>query len=307
MSPVLPAAPDQSSCRDDACAHCLIGGFASRCGCAPPALITLGRSGFSAGMLSVKALEDGFAQILADLESLTPLQLLQRYQLLPAVVRQLAQQQAIIAVQQFPAEEEASIISQLFKGASIAPPAHLDSKGQWLADLPAELRGSMQKRFDQVCWNYWLEQNYANEVEALFLERRAGLERLVYRVLRLRDQGVAEELYLCLLEGESSFAELATRFSKGDERFWGGLTGPVAVGQIDPRLRERLLRLGSGQIAPPLRLDCWVLILQMEQRLPASLTPAVRQQLLQELFERDLQQAVQEITPLQASWIPSDG
>jgi hypothetical protein len=50
-----------------------------------------------------------------------------------------------------------------------------------------------------------------------------------------------------------------------------------------------------------------VLILQMERRLPASLSAAVRQQLLQELFERDLQQAVEAITPLQASWIPTDG
>ena len=64
------------------------------------------------------------------------------------------------------------------------------------------------------------------------LERRAGLERLVYRVLRLRDQGVAEELYLSLLEGESSFAELATRFSKGLMPWTGYRSEEIAYSRV---------------------------------------------------------------------------
>jgi hypothetical protein len=50
-----------------------------------------------------------------------------------------------------------------------------------------------------------------------------------------------------------------------------------------------LQRLTVGDLHPPIQLDQCFLILRLEHRQPASLNEATRQQLLQELFQQDLQ------------------
>ncbi len=138
-----------------------------------------------------------------------------------------------------------------------------------------------------------LEAHYGQQIEAFFLERRAALEQVVFGLIRLQQVGAAEELFLRLSDDGADFGELAQSFSQGQERLSRGVVGPMAVGQLHPRIAAALAQLQPGQLHPPVELDPFMLLLRLEHREPASLNDPTRQQLLQELLERDLASTVE--------------
>jgi parvulin-like peptidyl-prolyl isomerase len=137
-----------------------------------------------------------------------------------------------------------------------------------------------------------MENHYGQQVEAYFLQRQPQLEQVVFRTIRLRQQGLAEELYLRLIDNEESFGNLASRYSIGDERFTRGLVGPLPISQPHPNVRAVLERLKIGDVSPPFVADNTILLLRLEHRIPARLDEAMRQQLLQELLQPDLEATV---------------
>ena len=144
-----------------------------------------------------------------------------------------------------------------------------------------------------------LEARYGHQVEPFFLERRTALEQVVFSLLRLEHLHAAEELYLRLSDDGADFGQLARSFSLGQERLSGGLVGPMAVGQLHPRIAAALGRLQPGQVHPPVDVEPYQLVLRLEHREPACLSDALRQQLLNELLERELASTVEAQVQLQ--------
>jgi parvulin-like peptidyl-prolyl isomerase len=108
-------------------------------------------------------------------------------------------------------------------------------------------------------------------------------------MMRLERLGLAEELYLRLLDDGASFGNLAETHALGDERHTRGIVGPMPLEQPHPRIRQALARLAPGELHPPFQVDTAVLVLRLERRLPARLEEPMRQQLLRELLEQDLE------------------
>lgn len=152
-----------------------------------------------------------------------------------------------------------------------------------------------------------LEARYGNQVEPFFLERRAALEQVVFSLIRLQQLHAAEELYLRLSDDGADFGELARRFSQGQERLSGGLVGPMPVGQLHPLIATALGRLQAGQVHPPVEVDPYQLVLRLEHREPASLTDGLRQQLLNELLQRELDSTVEAQVQAQLEQLQHDG
>jgi parvulin-like peptidyl-prolyl isomerase len=138
-----------------------------------------------------------------------------------------------------------------------------------------------------------LEARYGSQVEAFFLQRRAALEQVVFGLIRLQQLSTAEELYLRLSDDGADFGELASRFSLGNERLSRGLVGPMAVGQLHPRLAAALAQLQPGELHPPLQLDPHLLLLRLEHREPARLDGPLRAQLLQEMLQGEVASTVE--------------
>lgn len=151
-----------------------------------------------------------------------------------------------------------------------------------------------------------LDARYGHQVEPFFLERRTALEQVVFSLLRLEQLHAAEELYLRLSDDGADFAQLARSFSLGQERLSGGLVGPLAVGQLHPRIAAALGRLQPGQVHPPVDVEPYQLVLRLEHREPASLSDALRQQLLNELLERELASTVEAQVQLQLEHLPRE-
>jgi parvulin-like peptidyl-prolyl isomerase len=187
----------------------------------------------------------------------------------------------------FSAEEEPVVLSRLWEG--MPGPVAPDLEGDWIATQPELMQGPLRDRWNQIRLQKWIENHYLDRLEPYFLERRADLEQVVYGMIRLRNQGAAEELYLRLIDDGADFGTLARTHSLGEERFTRGLVGPMLISQPHPTIRAVLDKLTLGEVHPPFRVDNWVLLVQMEHRQPASLSDATRLQLYNELFQKDLE------------------
>lgn len=205
------------------------------------------------------------------------------------ILRQLARDSLLRRLREsvsFSAEEEPLVLRTLWEGVPAEPPASLATN--WLAAVPEALRGPLAQRWDLLRQQKWIEEAYHDRLEPYFLERRADLEQVVYGMIRLKQQGAAEELYLRLLDDAADFGDLARQYSLGEERFTRGLVGPMLISQPHATIRSALNSLTVGEIHPPFRVDQWVLLVQMEHRQPARLNDATRLQLYNELFEQDI-------------------
>lgn len=140
------------------------------------------------------------------------------------------------------------------------------------------------RRFQRYRWN--------DEVEQQFLRRKAELDQVVYSLLRVSEQSLAEELHHRLLAGEDDFAVLAGRHSEGKERLSRGVVGPLPIAAAHPEIAGRLRVGRPGQLWPPFRVaNVWVLI-RLEEQLPARLNSETRSRMMGELLEAWLKERI---------------
>ena len=81
--------------------------------------------------------------------------------------------------------------------------------------------------------------SFGNQAEARFLQRKEALDQVTYSLLRVKDSGIAHELYLQLEAGEASFESLASNHSEGPEKRSSGRVGPGSLMRAHPQLRHR--------------------------------------------------------------------
>jgi parvulin-like peptidyl-prolyl isomerase len=234
----------------------------------------------------------GLQERLKQFDGLSIPQLLDRLQALKPIARELVIAGLLDSVSFHP-DEHPALIQQLWKGLSCEPPSSLDSEEQWLKGAPESSHSALRERYKALKMQKFLERHYGDQLEPYFLQRRADLEQVVYSVIRIESQGIAEELYLSLLDDEHDFGVLAEKYSTGEERYTRGLVGPMVVTQPHPQIRKALSSLKVGELHAPIRLDRWFLLLKLEHRLAARLDEAQRQKLLQEMFEQELDQQLQ--------------
>ena len=146
------------------------------------------------------------------------------------------------------------------------------------------------------------QRQFRPKAEARFLDRKTELDRVVYSLLRLKDQGLARELYLRIDEEEASFADLAATYAEGPEQSTRGIVGPVALTQAHPVLAERLRTATPGQLLEPFRIEGWWVVVRLEQLTPAVFDQATASQMTQELLDQWLNEEVERrIAPIRAS------
>lgn len=131
----------------------------------------------------------------------------------------------------------------------------------------------------------WLRRRYREEAELRFLERKLDLDQVVYSVLRVKEQGLAEELHQRIREQEADFSDLAEGFSLGPERNSRGQIGPVALTAGSAELAAKLRVSRPGQLWQPFRLEDQWWVLRFERLIPAQLDPRTRGRMIEELFQ----------------------
>ncbi|MBD2105124.1 peptidylprolyl isomerase [Leptolyngbya sp. FACHB-261] len=223
-------------------------------------------------------------------EEIVPL--LASYQMLPRLLREIVIDQAIEPFSCTP-EETALACQQFAEQNQITSEA---SREVWLKRYgmtPSQLealaiRSLRIEKFKQAIWG--------TKLESYFVHRKPQLDRVIYSLLRVKDLGIAQELYFRIQEREQAFADLAREYSQGPEAQTGGLIGPAELSTPHPSLAQMLSSGQPGQLWPPTRLGEWFVLVRLEKLLPAQLDASMGQRLLNELYETWLQERLAQVS-----------
>ncbi|MGB7439862.1 MAG: peptidylprolyl isomerase [Coleofasciculaceae cyanobacterium] len=140
-------------------------------------------------------------------------------------------------------------------------------------------------------------KTWGHKVPSYFLSRKRQLDRVIYSSIRVKNMGVAQELYFRIEERKQPFAELASQYSQVS----GGLTGPIELSNLPKPLAEILSISKPGQLWSPIPTSEWLVILRLEKLIPAQLDEAMHQRLLNELFKTWLQKQLEEFIRLMSN------
>ncbi len=224
--------------------------------------------------------------------------LLNKYRLIPQIAREIIIDQAVAKIEVTEDQLKQSRL-QFYQTHQIANPEQLTGwlKQQKMTTEQLEhllLRDLQIERYKQQTW--------ANQVESYFLQYKEKYDRIVYSLIRVKDIGLAKELYFRIAEEENTFAELAKDYSQGGESGTGGLIGPVELTTPHPNIAQILRHSQEGQLWPPITVGDWIVIVRLEQYISAQLDDATRSRLLNELFQNWLieesNKVVNYLTPL---------
>ncbi|ABB25091.1 conserved hypothetical protein [Synechococcus sp. CC9902] len=140
------------------------------------------------------------------------------------------------------------------------------------------------------------EKQFGPGLEEVFLSSKGAHDQVIYSILRVRDAGLAQELWIRLEENEGPFTELAASFGEGPEASHKGLMGPTAMGSIYPQELAQLLRsLRPGEIHPPRQLGEWLILIRLEVLTPARFDKQMRTFLLHKQLDTFLDARVKRI------------
>ena len=228
-------------------------------------------------------------------EDLVPL--LTQYQMLPKLAQEILTDKAIAEIK-CSEEENTRIFEQFCQQNQLTSEEQVQ---QWL-DKQGLNREQLQNLITKkLRIDKYKQETWGDQVDAHFIKRKSQLDRVVYSLIRVEKPEVAQELYFRIKDNENTFSALAMEYSQGTEAQTGGLIGPVEINAPHPKIAQILATCQPGQLVPPTRVGEWIVIIRLENYLSAKLDNPMRQRMLDELFGRWLNEAIQQ----KVSFLPS--
>jgi parvulin-like peptidyl-prolyl isomerase len=218
--------------------------------------------------------------------------LLQKYWMLPQLQRELildAELDPIVCSQ----EETFSAYKAFYQKYQINSD---DDRAAWLERNKCTLAQFEHSVLRTIKLDRFKQTTFGGKVDSYFLQRKAQLDRAVYSLLRVKDPHLAQELFFRIQDKEATFTELAKQYSGGQEAENGGMVGPHELSVPHPLLAQKLSSLKPGQIAPPLQVVDWFVLVRLEKYLPAQLDKSMRARLIDELYEQWMQERINRLS-----------
>ena len=221
-------------------------------------------------------------------EDLVPL--LTQYQVLPKLAQEILTDKAIANIQ-CSEEENTQIFNQFCQQNQLDSEAKVQ---EWL-DKQGMNREQLQNLITKkLRIDRYKEETWSDQVDAYFIKRKSQLDRVVYSLIRVEKPEVAQELYFRIKDDQNAFSALAMEYSQGTEAQTGGLIGPVEINAPHPKIAQILATCQPGQLVPPTRVGEWIVIVRLENYISAKLDRPMRQRMMDELFNRWLNESVQQ-------------
>jgi len=223
--------------------------------------------------------------------STSELEVLERYGVTADALRRRLVSNLVNAVS-FPEDTMAAVVSELLEDLAIPPPHPARIEPEWLATLSDETRLALVDSWEDLRLRHWIETHFTDQVEQIFLERAADYDRYVYECIQVADAELAGNLHRLVQLSASNLADLAASYSEGPERWTRGVVGPVPAAELPQELRVLFSTLQPGAVSAPIPVAGQHHIVRVLHHFSATLDQTLRQQLLWELFEQELEAEV---------------
>ena len=147
----------------------------------------------------------------------------------------------------------------------------------WMALITRELK-----------WDKWCMQEFKDSLINYYHQRKPYLDKFLYSLIRVKNQGLGQELYLRIKNKESDFYLVAKEFSEGIEKKSGGLIGPVNLNKQHPSIKNILIASENNQLWPPKKINDWWVIIRLEKKIITSFNTELKIKLSRELGEKHI-------------------
>ena len=147
---------------------------------------------------------------------------------------------------------------------------------------------SRAKQYDEILRvakiNLKAVQMFKKDAPKKYQENIHDYTNIIYSIMRVSSKASAQEFYFQIVNGESSFSELASIYSEGFEKDTKGLIGPVPLSQPHPALSQKLKLIKPKEIIEPFYFgDKWI-IAQLENLNKIEYSPSIENKICMELF-----------------------
>lgn len=213
-----------------------------------------------------------------QLDAPTLVKMLSQYQLLPRLTQRLIIEDAIAGIDYDPEQIYRSFCERQALST-------VTDQNTWLEQNQLTLEELMENLVFSDRINRFKEDKWGHQVESYFLRRKSSLDQVRYSFIRVQDAGIAQELFFRIQDDGDNFDTLARQYSEGSESELGGKAGPVMLDECHPTIAQMLSVSQSGQLSAPTPIDYWMVILRLDELIPAKLGGPMRHQLLDELFQ----------------------
>jgi parvulin-like peptidyl-prolyl isomerase len=131
---------------------------------------------------------------------------------------------------------------------------------------------------------------FEKQIEPLFAQNRLRYEQVVLYQILVSSAQLARELFYQIQEAEISFYEAAHLYDQDpDRRRRCGFEGLISRAALLPEFATAIFNVPWGQVVPPIATAAGHHLLMVEAVLPPELTPAVREEIQQALFDQWLE------------------
>ena len=132
----------------------------------------------------------------------------------------------------------------------------------------------------------YAQQNFENQIESYFLERKDFLDEYTFNIIRLRNKDLSYELYFKIESEESDFIKLSEKYSYYSELYPKGIFGPKNLQGMNPLIVNKLIIASPGELIEPFQVDKWWIILKLINKKEAKLDKSTSNILLMEIFNK---------------------
>jgi len=149
----------------------------------------------------------------------------------------------------------------------------------------------------RICRELKLEKlkraKFDKQVESEFLRRKSEFDMVEFSLIQTRNGTLAQELFFQIRDGESTFADLATKFSEGTERKTRGVVGPIKLSALPDSVSQLLRQKKPKTVLDPMKIGERFWVVRVENFCEARLTDDVCAEIRESLFSNWLKTSVQ--------------
>ncbi len=134
------------------------------------------------------------------------------------------------------------------------------------------------------------EHLFGATVDGAYVSNRDNYRRVALSQILVTDLATAWKIVQILREGQASFCALALEHSKGQQsQENGGFVGVRYLVELIPEIAKPLTEAKEGEIIGPVQTKVGYHVMRVEKWFPIELNQAVREQIMDSLFQAWLQ------------------
>ena len=126
---------------------------------------------------------------------------------------------------------------------------------------------------------------FANKAELHYLTRKEQFDQVSYSQLIVKNQNLAQELFLRLKEDGAKFHDLVFELTKGSGRKPQWQIGPIPIARVPKPLSKPLQTAKPGTLLGPINMQTNWVVARLEQYQPTEFDETMEQRMCLELFQ----------------------